>query len=591
MVSGALMAVSLGLVVHPRPAHACGGTFCDGGPNAMPVDQTGESIVFVQGDGFIEAHIQIQYDAESTAEQFAWLVPVTAVPELSVGSQSFLSALATSTAPQYGFSNNNEPCPFDDDDTAACGDDPNDAQGFKLDVGDSGGPTGPSVVARQIVGAFEMVVLDGGTAEAVMAWLDDNGFAQDPAAEPVLAEYLEEGQLFAAFKLTPNSDASEIHPIVLRYPSDEACVPIRLTRIAAVDDMPIRTYVLGDARAVPSNDRHVELNALELDFLNLADNYLEVVSLAVDEAGGHAWVTEYAGDSAVVPDDALPEASWELEAFVDHGARDTLAELSARGWLSCPEADCRWANPLLEGIVAAHLNVPPELDLDEVWACPDCFADELDRGRWDAQSFVVDVDERIVQPAQHAATLLGAYPYLTRMVTTLSPHEMTRDPVFGENPDLPDVVLTQELGRRNGFCNGESSFSLPDGRLVALPGGNWPEIEPESMPYAARIEQIASAGAPQVIIDNEPRIDELLTRFNDEHGARPPVDTACGEGTDDGSDDGSDGAPHWGDDVVVPGQRRDTGCACASTTDRVGWTATLFLIALGSRLRRRATAA
>ncbi len=42
-------------------AHACGGTFCDSGPQAMPVDQTGENILFVMDGTTVEAHVQIQY--------------------------------------------------------------------------------------------------------------------------------------------------------------------------------------------------------------------------------------------------------------------------------------------------------------------------------------------------------------------------------------------------------------------------------------------------------------------------------------------------------------------------------------------------
>jgi hypothetical protein len=63
----------------PRLADACGGTFCDGGPQVMPVDQTGETIVFwVDESGsepHTEAHIQIQYEGD--AERFAWIIPVT----------------------------------------------------------------------------------------------------------------------------------------------------------------------------------------------------------------------------------------------------------------------------------------------------------------------------------------------------------------------------------------------------------------------------------------------------------------------------------------------------------------------------------
>ena len=52
----------------PRIAHACGGTFCDAGPTGMPVDQTGENILFVLDDDAVETHIQIQYDPDTTAE-------------------------------------------------------------------------------------------------------------------------------------------------------------------------------------------------------------------------------------------------------------------------------------------------------------------------------------------------------------------------------------------------------------------------------------------------------------------------------------------------------------------------------------------
>lgn len=39
-------AAAVGVAASPRDAHACGGTFCDAGPTSMPVDQTGENIVF-----------------------------------------------------------------------------------------------------------------------------------------------------------------------------------------------------------------------------------------------------------------------------------------------------------------------------------------------------------------------------------------------------------------------------------------------------------------------------------------------------------------------------------------------------------------
>jgi hypothetical protein len=254
----------------PRDAQACGGTFCDAGPNAMPVPQTGENILFAMGDGFTEAHIQIQYDPDTEANQFAWVVPMTAVPQFTVGSQRLFDNVLAGTVPAYGFNRQADDCGGEGDDGG---------NGDTAAGGESGGedPTdgGPTVVLQQTVGAFEIAVLEGGTAEEVMEWLGTNGYQQDKAAEPILADYLAENYIFAAFKLTNGADTAEIHPITLRFDHEEACVPLRLTRIAAVDDMEVRTFFLADARVVPQNFKHVVVNPLKLDWPNFAANYTD----------------------------------------------------------------------------------------------------------------------------------------------------------------------------------------------------------------------------------------------------------------------------------------------------------------------------
>src|SRR5690606_24077303 len=118
----------------------------------------------------------------------------------------------------------------------------------------------------------------------------------------ILAEYLADEFLFVALKLAVDTEVAEVHPIVIRYSGVEPCVPIRLTRIAAAEDMDIRVFFLDDARVVPMNYRHVLVNPLKIDWFNDGANYKEVISMAVDahEADGNAFVTEYAGPSDVV---------------------------------------------------------------------------------------------------------------------------------------------------------------------------------------------------------------------------------------------------------------------------------------------------
>src|SRR5687768_2359048 len=97
-------AFSTALVLYaalPTTAHACGGTWCD--VNQMQVDQTGEAILFNVADGFVEAHIRIEYDG-GDASQFAWIVPVLAVPEVEVGSFRFIQNALDASVPVYGTS-------------------------------------------------------------------------------------------------------------------------------------------------------------------------------------------------------------------------------------------------------------------------------------------------------------------------------------------------------------------------------------------------------------------------------------------------------------------------------------------------------
>src|SRR5688572_9301157 len=89
-------------------ARACGGTFCNTGPTAMPVDQTGENILFVMDGQNVEAHVQIQY--QGAADRFAWVVPMPEIPAVTVGSQLLFQNLLQATVPQYGFSSQFDSC-------------------------------------------------------------------------------------------------------------------------------------------------------------------------------------------------------------------------------------------------------------------------------------------------------------------------------------------------------------------------------------------------------------------------------------------------------------------------------------------------
>jgi MYXO-CTERM domain-containing protein len=601
------------VLASPQDAEACGGTFCDGGPQgpmSSPVDQTGENILFVIDEGSVEAHIQIQYDPNTDAEKFAWIVPVMAVPEFEVGSQALFLNLLNGTVPAYGYNTNFESCGGGGDDwggdwdgcdgTGGDGNAGGDEGGFD-DGGSDGGTSagGTEVVAEATVGAFDIVVLQSTTTAELMQWLTDNEYFADPAAEPILGEYLAEGFLFAAFRLTQGAEVGEIHPIVIRYEGDEPCVPIRLTRIAAQDDMEIRTFFLGEARVAPTNYKHVELNPLKLDWMGLGANYPEAVSMAVDSPGadGHAFVTEYAGSSVIVSPDGIFDPAWSSIPIQSAEPLTVIDLLAAQGLVSCEADACTWGHPLMQGILAAYLPVPDGLVEAEFYSCVECYEGLVDMEAWDALGLADAIATRIISPAQHAVQLLADNPYLTRLYTTISPHEMTEDPFFHENDMLGDVDHTADIALLTNECSGNQRMDLLDLRRVELAAFNvWPDIAPAEMPWAERIEQIPTKGAPIVEVDNAVLIDTLLAAWNAGTDVDVRPEARCHDGdVDSDTDGGPVSGGSWGDtgdgpgqDIVEDGGLFGPGCGCRSTGGGgAGWLLTVAALGAGFVTRRR----
>ncbi|MFO7563226.1 MAG: DUF2330 domain-containing protein [Enhygromyxa sp.] len=555
IVAGSALAFAAPMLL-PSQAQACGGTFCDTGPTAMPVDQTGENILFQIGPDSVEAHIQISIDPETSAEQFAWVIPVEALPEFEVGSQLLFDNMLAGSVPRYGVNNSFDFCGEGGGDDEGAGDPSGDSGGTgDGDGDDSGQPPGPEVVFQDSVGAYEIAVLDGGTVEGVMQWLADNGYQQDPNAAPIIEEYLNENFLFVALKLGVSSGVEDVHPIVIKYAGTEPCVPIRLTAIAAAEDMDIRTFFLGNARTVPTNYRHVLVNPLKIDWFNNASNYKEVISMAVDaqEADGNAFVTEYAGTSGVISLAGVYDASWNsasIAALVDSPV-GLYQVLAGQNLMFCDidwDQVCTTAHLLLQPLLDTYVPVPEGVDPVEFWDCMECFADQIDLVAWDALAFAEAFDERIVKPGQRAVDLVNANPYLTRMYTTISPHEMNADPMFRENPTLPEIDFLR-MASQTLHCDGSTTVELPDGRQVYFPAGEpltWPAFQDE-MPWDEDIDQEGmAANAPLVnLVDKTEEIDALLDEWNKNQGMSS-------------DDEGGTGGEAGADDQLGGG-----GCACA----------------------------
>ena len=487
------------LISTPRTAAACG---CFAAPSpAFPMVQAGEKILFAQEGTKVIAHIQIQYEGE--AEDFSWLIPVPEVPELRLSAEEVFAQLEATTDPGFVLAQTGGNCASG----FGCG-----GSDAAAEVNTSGeAPFGKEVVVVQsTAGPYEYAVVRADSKTPMLDWLQTNGYLVPAGGEDLLDPYIRPGSFFLALKLRSGQTAGDLQPIVIEYEADLPMIPLILTRLGAVPDMGVLVWLLGDARAISTNYRHVQINEEYIDWVNGASNYAEVVARAIDEAeNGHAFVTEYAGANNVVNRLDFPSrfgVRTEYEAILD--ASQYVRQLAVDQYpLDALRPVFERFFPLSDEAIAAGLT-PDQYYLDlEI---------SLSRYGFGAESFdpVALTDEiwtRVVEPTLEAGALFRRHQYLTRLYTAISPEEMTVDPVFAFNPDLPPInnIRTATLNQQCEPDDIKTPFqmNLTDGRqyYIATPQA-WSARSTDGAPRAAIIENMRMEGQPIIEVDNRDQI-------------------------------------------------------------------------------------
>ena len=583
----------------PTPAHACGGTFCDIPPPnqpPMPVDQSGENILFVVENNRVEAHVQIQYTGNP--ERFAWVVPMPKKPKITAGSQTLFDRLLQGTVPTFqvqntavtGCSQGN----FSDSESMfGCGSTSYTADaasnapfspGTANGAAGGGQPSGPQVIARASVGSYETVTLSGGTADELLGWLNENNYLIPDTTSQFLKDYLEQKFVFVAVKLTAGAGLDEIHPLVFSYEGDQPCVPLKLTAVAAVENMGVRTFFLGSERFAPKNYKHVVVNELMFDWtaatgavsnafnpIPMQDqvrqiNYKEVITQAVDSpiANGRAFVTEYAGTSSVVSSANIADVRWNSTPFKTAEPLQAIQFLKNQGLLTCTGSTagstCTSPSPLLFPLLTQVLPAPLGISPGAYYACPTCYPEAPTEG-WSGEYFALELEERIFGPARHAEDILRKNPYLTRMFTTISPAEMTEDPEFVRIPRADVPLLHMAVRERQ--CDFTNVMRVgSDEVYLQNDSTRWPDL-PAAMPPALRIEEYKDDGSVIVLRDNTGDIKTELATFNK--------------------------ARNWPPEPEFTTQEQSEGCTVGfgPTRGRTTMQVTLGLAAVALLLRRR----
>lgn len=509
--------LSLALFAIP-PAAACGGLVCNA---VTPVIQEGEKIVFEidEGEEIVEAHVQITYSGPP--EEFGWIVPVAAEPELFVTPQILFDAIGPATSPLFQLTNRDEgTCrngprrvfPIISSDVSFAADSASD---YPF------GEQPATVVTRAEVGPYDATVLLAQSSTALRTFLDDNGYAIPTTLDAVLEPYIADGAYFVAIRLLKDRDSGDIAPLGMRYAGTKASIPIQLTAIAAADDMPLEVYVFGNHRAVPESYLHVHINEASIDWWNGGNNYFDVVRRAADEAGGQAFATDFFGPPPI--ELGYDDRFIERMRSAPHPAR--WAELAFSG---------------LEGVlddsmisaIADILDVDPSVSNEAFRECPGCYLDDP-TDVFDAEAPTDQFVERVVEPLDNAVRMLRS-PRVTRMTSALSASEMTVDPVFVLNPDMTDEVSNLHAADQVFECNpnrrrwkARRRLELTDGRVLRLPntdrtanieGGELGFLDENAAIAAVKIERTAARGEPEVLLDLGTELADLAQVQSDSYG-------------------------------------------------------------------------
>jgi hypothetical protein len=292
-------------------------------------------------------------------------------------------------------------------------------------------------------------------------------------------------------------------------------IPVKLTAVAANEDMGVMTWLLGDSRAVPENYLSLELNEARINWFNAASNYEDVVIEAANDAGGQGFVTEFSGSTADLSGvvwQSFEQLEWDQFRT---GVYASFDEMFAASFSLFASYEGYW------DAVRAAVTLPEDVAFDDFQLCPSCYSARV---TYSPAGFVAALDENVIGPLRVMQDLIDAHPQITRLYSTLSAEEMTLDPLFTFNPDLPAVGNVHQATRiiecNPAIYRSQAPWriELPQGSVVRgtaqqAATGSWPG-ELAELPPNIRITRQSSSGDGRLLDDRTDEINLALDDYN-----------------------------------------------------------------------------
>jgi len=250
-------------VTVPRRAEACGGCFSP--PETVTSVDSHRMVVSLTPQKSI-LWDQIRYSGNP--EDFVWVLPVPSPDvEIAVADDLFFVELESQTAPQI--SPPSLPpldCPPPPESCEYCG-----AAGGSSDAGAGD----VDVYREEVVGPYETVVIGSEDPGALVAWLNDHGYAVPEATTPTIRHYTDKGSLFVVLRLAPDQGVAAMQPVRVEYPGYMSRFPLRMVTVGATSALTMTLWVIADQRMASRNYPTVEVDPSKLvwDFLEGGSNY------------------------------------------------------------------------------------------------------------------------------------------------------------------------------------------------------------------------------------------------------------------------------------------------------------------------------
>jgi len=181
--------------------------------------------VIVTGRG--EEDLILFVNAQTDAEDFAWVVPVPSYPTVKEAKSSLFYDLS------YITTYHPHPSPF------TCG------TGNIVFA-----PGGEDVHVWETidVGIYETTILSSENSRALINWLNQNGYTFPKDAQDVIDYYIQKKYFFIAMKVKKNENETfgyymGINPIHIHFATDKTIYPLKISSISAAPVVEVLLYI------------------------------------------------------------------------------------------------------------------------------------------------------------------------------------------------------------------------------------------------------------------------------------------------------------------------------------------------------------